>query len=195
MKKIPTLFVRDPTTRLATPEVEPGCEWVLAGEGRATRKWDGTCCMVRGGALYKRVEWDQKKGDAPPEWLHHDFDPAMRHGHGWLPVGIGPEDWMHREAWGHGGLALPDGTYELVGPRIGKNPEGVLDVHLIPHLNPPWVVDGCADVPRDFSGVRAWLESWNVEGVVWHHPDGRMAKIKRVDFGIEWAGKKVKVRP
>lgn len=25
---------------------------------------------------------------------------------------------------------------------------------------------------------------WNVEGVVWHHPDGRMVKIKTRDFGL-----------
>lgn len=31
-------------------------EWVIAGEGRATRKLDGTCCMMRGGKLYRRFE-------------------------------------------------------------------------------------------------------------------------------------------
>ena len=25
-----------------------------------------------------------------------------------------------------------------------------------------------------------------VEGIVWHHPDGRMVKIKRKDFGFKW---------
>jgi len=58
MKKIPSLFVRDyemdkpfdgiPVKGcfLATYEVTPGCEWVLNGEGVATRKWDGTAIMV-----------------------------------------------------------------------------------------------------------------------------------------------------
>lgn len=41
MKKIPTVFVRDPDDRKhVLPQVTPGCEWVLAGEGRATRKFD-----------------------------------------------------------------------------------------------------------------------------------------------------------
>ena len=31
-----------------------------------------------------------------------------------------------------------------------------------------------------------------IEGIVWHHPDGRMAKIKARDFGIQWPPKKVK---
>ena len=26
----------------------------------------------------------------------------------------------------------------------------------------------------------------DIEGIVWHHPDGRMAKIKRRDFGLSW---------
>lgn len=37
MKKIPTLLRRDPADMSRVlPEVNPGCEWVLAGEGRAT---------------------------------------------------------------------------------------------------------------------------------------------------------------
>lgn len=40
MKKIPTLFVRDFDNRPAhvLPEVTPGCDWVLAGEGQVTRR-------------------------------------------------------------------------------------------------------------------------------------------------------------
>ena len=26
----------------------------------------------------------------------------------------------------------------------------------------------------------------NIEGIVWHHPDGRMVKIKARDFGLPW---------
>ena len=46
MRKIPTLFVREflPNHKIIiTDQVAPGCEWVLAGEGVATRKLDGTC--------------------------------------------------------------------------------------------------------------------------------------------------------
>jgi hypothetical protein len=47
VRKIPTVFVRDPENRSRVlPEVTPGCEWVLAGEGKATRKYDGTCVML-----------------------------------------------------------------------------------------------------------------------------------------------------
>jgi len=186
VKKIPTIFERDhANTKLVSNVVVEGCEWVLAGDGTPTRKWDGTACMVRDGKLYKRVEWDAKKGPAPVEWLHHDFDPSVRSGHGWLPVGIGPEDWMHRKAWARGKddteAPLRDGTYELIGPKIGKNPERVSEEMLVPHGR-----DALVGVPRTFDGLRAWLAEVKTEGIVWHHADGRMAKIKRRDFGIPW---------
>ena len=65
MRKIPTLFVRDEATRLVTPAVSPGCEWVLKGKGTATVKHDGTCCLVRGGKLYKRHETRVVKDKLP----------------------------------------------------------------------------------------------------------------------------------
>src|SRR5258706_138979 len=47
MDKIPTMFMRDPVNMSrVTREVTPGCEWVLAGEGRATVKRDGTNVRV-----------------------------------------------------------------------------------------------------------------------------------------------------
>lgn len=31
-----------------------------------------------------------------------------------------------------------------------------------------------------------WLTSHEEEGLVFHHPDGRLAKLRRKDFGIKW---------
>jgi hypothetical protein len=39
------------------------------------------------------------------------------------------------------------------------------------------------DCPSDFVGLREYLSGRDIEGVVWHHPDGRMAKLKGSDFG------------
>jgi len=39
------------------------------------------------------------------------------------------------------------------------------------------------DVPRTFDGIRGFLETMDIEGLVFHHPDGRMAKIKKRDYG------------
>jgi hypothetical protein len=46
---MPCLFVRDFTDKRnpkISTDVTPGCEWVMAGEGVATRKYDGTACLV-----------------------------------------------------------------------------------------------------------------------------------------------------
>lgn len=57
MQKIPTMFVRDPDNmRYVIDEVTPGCEWVLAGEGTPTRKYDGTCVMFDGAEWWARRE-------------------------------------------------------------------------------------------------------------------------------------------
>lgn len=176
MKKIISLFVRNyEGDRLVRDEIVPGAEWVASGEGVATRKYDGTCCMVRGGKLYRRHEL--KRGKAAPDGFEpaQDADPVTGDVPGWVPVGDGPEDRWHREAVA-GGIPS-DGTYELCGPRMQGNPDGFAAHVLVPHG-----ADVLQDVPRDFEGVRAYLKDKAIEGVVWHHPDGRMVKIKRRDF-------------
>ncbi len=180
MKKIVSLFQRNyDTDRLVRDEIVPGAEWVIAGEGWATRKWDGTCCMVKGGVLYKR--YDAKKGKTPPEGFIPAQDPDEKTGHwpGWLAVGDGPDDRWHREAFILDNGNLPDGTYELVGPKIQGNPECMERHCLIPHgihfLN----------APRDFDSLREYLRHEDMEGIVWRHDDGRMVKIKKKDFGFK----------
>lgn len=177
MKKIISLFQRNyDGDRLVRDEVVLGAEWVIAGEGVATRKFDGTCCMIRGGQLFKR--YDAKGGKPVPRGFEpaQDADPVTGHWPGWMPIiGDGmPEDRWHREAM-H--AALQDGTYELVGPKIQGNPDKFAAHTLIKHgesLLP--------DAPRTFSAIKAYLEPLQIEGIVWHHPDGRMVKIKRKDF-------------
>jgi hypothetical protein len=178
VKKIVSLFQRNyEGDRLVRDEVVPGAEWVIAGEGTATRKWDGTCCMVRGGHLFKR--YDVKKGRTAPAGFEPAQDPDATTGHwpGWLPVGDGPEDAFHREAFTG---TEPDGTYELVGPKVQSNPEGFTSHELIPHGKHP------VAAPRTFAELLVWFAGpgRDIEGVVWHHDDGRMVKIKAKDFGV-----------
>lgn len=179
MIKIPTIFVRDLSKQpaLVISDWVPGTEWVRDGEGIATRKWDGTSCLIRGGKLYKRREL--RPGDvAPPDFESLGTDKNTGKTVGWVPVGDGPEDRWHREA-PHPGH---DGTFELVGPKIQGNKDRfdshVLVAHGYPTIEP--------DPIRTFDGLRDWLAGTNIEGIVWHHPDGRMAKIKRRDFGLRW---------
>ena len=185
MRKIITLFQRNyDGDRLVRDEVTPGADWVIAGEGTPTRKWDGTACMVSGGTLYKR--YDAKAGRTPPEGFEpaqEDADAVTGHLPGWLPVGDGPEDRWHREAFAAAG-AVPDGTYELVGPKVQGNPERLEQHVLIPHGN-----EVLADVPRDFAGLKAYLAKRDIEGIVWWRdlsdPDCEKVKLKKRDFGLK----------
>lgn len=66
MKKIPTLFKRDfANGGQIIPEYNGNVEWVLNGEGVATRKYDGTSVLIRDGKMYKRYELRLGK-TAPP---------------------------------------------------------------------------------------------------------------------------------
>ena len=178
MRKIPSLFCRNyEGDRQVRDEVVPGSEWVSVGEGKATRKFDGTPCMVRDGKLYRR--YDVKKGCIAPPGFEACQVPDEVTGHqpGWIPVGDGPDSVWFREAFD----GQTDGTYELCGPKVNGNPER-FSVHVLVRHG-ALVVDNC---PRDFAGIRAFLAKTPIEGIVWHHPDGRMVKIKRRDFGLPW---------
>lgn len=157
----------------------PDCNWVFAGEGTATRKLDGTCCMVRDGRLFKRREL--KPGQPAPEgFALEGSDDETGKCVGWVPVGDGPEDALHRAGFAvHAGL--PDGTYELIGPKVQGNPEHAPGPMLIRHA----LAVAYPDAPRTFDGLREWLDGRDIEGIVFHHPDGRMAKVKLRDFGFK----------
>lgn len=186
MKKIPTVFRQDRENKpvLVVDEVHPKCQWVLDGQGIAIVKYDGTSCMVKDGVLYKRYEHHV---DSPIPWgfiAAQDPDPNTGKQPGWLEVGNGPEDKWHREALGIHLMvsgALKDGTYELIGPKVNGNKQMAEEHIFISH--------GCMEaegVERTFEGMKEWLETHDYEGIVFHHADGRMAKIRRKDFGFKW---------
>lgn len=189
MKKIPTIFNRDweGNRSLVTQEQNPECEWVFAGQGTPTRKWDGTSCLVQDGKLFKRYEL--KPGKTAPEGFFpaQDVDAETGKQPGWVPVRDGPEDAYHMQAWNYEEIyehPTADGTYELVGPKIQGNPDDFGGYCLQKHGD-----ETLASVPRTFQGLKDYLSFVPIEGVVWHHPDGRMAKIKSRDFGIDWPRK------
>jgi len=98
---------------------------------------------------------------------------------GWVPVdNHAKEDKWHMEAFSD---QLSPGTYELVGPKIQGNPEGY-NVHtLVKHSE----AEIYSDCPRTYVEIYEFLKQKNIEGIVFHHPDGRMAKIKKRDFGLK----------
>ena len=186
MKKITSLFQRNyEGNRKVRDEYTPGTEWVVAGEGKATRKWDGLAVLVQNGQVFRRL--DAKAGRTPPA----DFvpvqpnpDPVSGHWPGWVPA-VGPAaQWIleaidrAKETYPEG---IPDGTYEVCGPKIGTrhgaNPERLTEHVLIPHGK-----DVLVDCPHGFTDLMEYLRERLIEGIVWHHPDGRMVKIKKADF-------------
>ena len=182
MQKIPTIFTRDwlkdPSAVINQPH--PDCGWVFAGEGVATRKLDGTSCLIHGGALYKRREI--KAGQPTPEnFMPADTDSETGKAVGWVPVGDVAEDRWHREAFAAAGDTLDEGTYELLGPKVQGNPERRATHVLAAHAD----AETFDDAPLTFEALRAWLSDRDMEGLVWRHPDGRMAKIKLRDFGLK----------
>ena len=170
MEKILTLYDRDEAQRgrPVLPTVKPACAWVEQGEGVATRKLDGMNVKVAGGVLYKRQKpaaggYDEasyvpaRRDDPADRYLFEAFDAAP----GW-----------------------PDGVYEAVGPKIQGNPER-RDTHALVRVVPYDPALVLPDVPRTFDGLRAYLAAQDLEGIVFHHPDGRKAKIKKRDFGLK----------
>lgn len=186
MKKIPTMFQRDwnGNKSLVIDQPHKDCAWVFAGEGWPTRKLDGTSCLVDGGRLYKRREL--RNGDAEPEgFFKSSYDEETGKTVGWVPVTTEPSDQYHRVAFKGDEV---NGTYELVGPKVQGGIEGY-DAHvLIAHADGALHLNN-SEVPRTFAGLSAWLAGQNIEGIVWHHEDGRMAKIKLKDFGLKREGK------
>lgn len=184
MKKTISLFQRNyGTDYLVRDEVVPGAEWVLEGEGVATRKLDGTAALIKDGELFKR--YMVKEGRTPPLVFiaADEVDPETGNQPGWTPVLFSDRELI--EAWErlrdqHHSLIPPDGTYELVGPKIQSNREGYQEHTLVPHGSIK-----LREAPRDYTLLKAYFHSAGIEGIVWHHEDGRMVKIKAKDFGYK----------
>jgi len=181
MRKILTLFHRDFTNNGAImPEYNDGVDWVLNGEGKATRKYDGTSVLIENGLMWKRYELKAGR-EEPYGFKLADKDEVTGKSMGWVRVGNGNEDKWHREAVGDPDkVDLPDGTYELLGPKIQGNPEKAETHYLQKHSD----AEVYENVPTEFEELKQWLEKKDIEGLVWHHSDGRMVKIKKKDYRL-----------
>ncbi len=192
MKKIPTLFEREFENHKVVrvlDKVVPGMEWVLAGEGTATVKMDGSCCAVINGEFYKR--YDAKKGNPIPKdaiKCQEEADPVTGHFPCLVKVDDNKaEDKWFREAyytesmWSNQGLKLPDGTYEAIGKHFQGNPYNMDYDVLVRHGTE------VVEVERTFEGIKKYLSENYIEGLVFYNMQGEPAcKIKRSDFGFEW---------
>ena len=177
MKKIPTIFKRNPDNMSEILDIpHPDCQWVFEGEGVATKKYDGTCIKIENDGYFKRREIKPGK-KVPEDFIEEETDGNTGKRVGWVPVNpISKEDQWHMEAFEEG---LEDGTYELVGPKVQGNPERSENHKLVKHSEAETL-----DAPRSYTQLAEWFEDKDIEGIVFHHPDGRMAKIKKSDFGL-----------
>lgn len=187
MQKIPTLFLRDPANMgRVTREVTPGCEWVLAGEGVATRKYDGTNVRVSVpnappylAILEKRrnPSRDEKAAGAEPGyvWANRD-DPSDQHI-------FAAADATDFSKWPAGRWSC-----EAIGPKIQGGVES--SVPKLVGFSVPGFAERedlhCGPANRSYEALSIILELAPWEGIVFHHPDGRLAKIKRRDLGYPW---------
>lgn len=193
MKKIPSLFKRNYSgNRQVYNEIVPGTEWVLNREGVGTVKFDGTPCLIVSKQpielfhiqIFKR--YNAKNGRKIPYYFtpcEEKRDPITGHWHGWIPIKSGAEDKPFWEAVSFLSTEQREngGTFELVGPKIQGNPYN-LTLHLLRKHG-----SICGIPPLgSFNEVKNFFLTFKDEGIVWHHPDGKMAKIKRRDFGFEW---------
>jgi hypothetical protein len=183
MEKIPTLFDRDDRFRVVD-QLRAGCAWVLDGEGTPTEKLDGANVRltVRSGQL---VRIEKRRNPSKPQKAQGIVD-------GWYADAddASAEDkWLLAAARATDVSSWPDGEHpcEALGPRIQGNP-----LALTSYLCVPFNMDAPVyqDVPRNYGELREYLATLEskfapghlAEGIVFHHPDGRRAKIKRKDF-------------
>lgn len=169
MKKIPTIFLRDLKLK-CTPvydEVNPECQWVFDGEGLATRKIDGVNIKMDDGMAYVRVKPNTKDYIEAPYELF-----------------IGDDKYIREAIQGR---EIEDGIYEAYGEGIRGNAEKVDGYHMVriaydgrPNgYDHALVIHG---IERSYRGLMGYLATHDIEGIVFHHRDGRMAKIKTKDF-------------
>lgn len=206
MKKIPTLFKRVYENHKVVdilPEVTPGMEWVLKGEGIATTKFDGSCCAIINDTFYKR--FDAKPGRTIPEGAIPccEPDPITGHWPHWVKLDRNnPADRWFSEAfknfldqraldegyrpdqdpdWESGKF---DGTYEAIGPHFQGNPYYLSIDIVVRHGNQQ--IMQLEDNHRTFEYIKSFLESNKIEGIVFWKDGEPQCKIKRTDFGFDW---------
>jgi hypothetical protein len=193
MQKIPSLYMRDPEDIAhVTRNVSSRCEWVFndVDSCKATVKFDGTCVMMDVHEQWWARHQLRSGKSTPDYYIPVEHDPVTGKTQGWIPIGQSGFRKFHEEAvervlgYGHPETlqGFTSGTYELIGPRIGRNPHQSSTHMLIRHGSV-----SLADAPTDYDLLKTYLleveeEIGYLEGIVWHHADGRMAKIKTRDF-------------
>lgn len=183
MPKLQSPFIRN-DEYIVTPEIDPDYAWVFEDEGvTCQEKLDGTnvSIIIENGKLtrvFNRVNDVDMWSDCP------------------VIEGV-------REAYNRGYCNFTDGQYfgEVVGEKIQGNPhkiEGHIWLPYETYFRKHLTYKTWGQYPKDFDTISKWFEEGLLslygmqkhggteghfcEGVVFHHPDGRMAKLRRDMF-------------
>lgn len=185
--KIESPFMREVINGeyVVTPRITPGMEWVFNDESvMCVEKLDGsnTSIVVEGGMITS-------------VWNRTERLPFFNKGKSHYIQGL-------LEAFNRGYCELPDGQHwgELIGEKLNSNPmkiNGHLWVPFNTYLREHCSYKSWHKYPKTFDNIQEWflkpIEEGGIfslfakkrgldikpEGVVFHHPDGRLAKLRR----------------
>lgn len=190
MPKLESPFVRKEINGayIVTPEITERYEWVFDDPGvLAIEKLDGT-----------NVSIIIENGQITSIWNRTNRIPFFCKGKRHILEGL-------LEAHERGYCDLPNGQWfgELIGPKVNGNPYN-LDKHVwIPfstYAREHLAYKSWGKYPKTFESISEWFKTLMplyamkkgdkegfVEGVVFTHPDGRMAKLRK-DMFSWWDG-------
>lgn len=138
-------------------KVAPGMDWVIEEkEGTPVQLWDGELVRIAKGTVSK--------------WSNQGWEEANFSSLGILDVVVV--------------MGVPkDGMYFFAGPGIKGNNHKFPGYHIFPFMDgngTPWN-------PRNLEQLKLYFAQ-NPEkyGILYVHPDGRMAQVLRTDLGFEW---------
>lgn len=182
MKKIPSIWKRDPDTHdVIAGEWTHGITPEDLRKAMATVKFDGTATMLDiHGEWWARHAVKNGK-EPPPGWQWAGSSEGQKR-QGWIPMAdsqyneifntVTPERCKPYIARGF--------SYELVGPRIGKNPHGLKKHELWRHASEKLGFNFTPGL------VEAYMRDHPVEGIVWWLHGEPYAKLKSTDIGLNW---------
>ena len=178
MPKIQAPFIRDEKTHLVTDQINPGLEWVFTDPNViAVEKLDGTNVSVyieKGELTGVRNRTNVIECGA---LSNNRFMHGLRatYEKGWMPVATGQ----------HFG--------ELMGPKIQTNALDLKEPLWYPfdYLKRAAIYTSFQKYEKNYTNFSKWFQNdlcsllckqrgvdKQPEGVVFHHPDGRMAKLR-----------------
>lgn len=182
MPKLESPFLREGSEYLVTDKINPGYEWVFEDEGvTCQEKLDGT-----------NVSIVVENGQVTSVWNRENKMDLLSKN---------PVMEAVRNSYEKGYCNFTDGQYfgEAVGDRIQGNPYKLKEAIWLPYKTyfaKHLTYNTWGKYPKDFKTISEWFEhglfplfsaskgdkDGFVEGVVFHHPDGRMAKLRRDMF-------------